>query len=468
MSRTFTTADQQAFAQLSGDWNPVHIDPLAARRSLFGGIVVHGVHLLLWALDELAAARELRSLSKLRARFERGLVIGEPVSAEWQTDGVRARCKLTSATGSVARISLTPSNSGSDCWAGLEQIRRDPCEEHAISDLAGKRGEIALALPASWKIMFPALSRGFSPSQVAVMLATTRLVGMVSPGLHSIFASLDLGCNLSAPAGGNLEYEVKVIDTRVQLVEMEVWTNGLHGTVGAFVRPKPYRQPSIKELRDAVEPGEFAGTRAIVIGGSRGLGELTAKLLAVGGASVTLTWCQGEAEAQAIVQEAAAVGRDVKTFAFDTAAPPPHEPPPANPYTDLYYFATPRIRSGEPGKFNPGIFAAFVDAYVTGFARSVYWFIPRAISNAGVWYPSTAFLDHPDDPFAEYTAAKFCGEALCDQMSKQLLPLRVFADRLPPLHTDQTQTLTPVQTHDNVTIVLEILRRHRGLNSVQP
>ena len=50
-TRSFSIADQTAFATLSGDFNPLHIDAVAARRLMFGRPVVHGIHLLLWALD---------------------------------------------------------------------------------------------------------------------------------------------------------------------------------------------------------------------------------------------------------------------------------------------------------------------------------------------------------------------------------------------------------------------------------
>ena len=42
--RIFTLADQIAFAELSGDNNPLHLDPVVARRTLFGQPIVHGVH----------------------------------------------------------------------------------------------------------------------------------------------------------------------------------------------------------------------------------------------------------------------------------------------------------------------------------------------------------------------------------------------------------------------------------------
>ena len=41
--RRFSIADQRRFADLSGDSNPMHMDPVAARRLLSGQLVVHGV-----------------------------------------------------------------------------------------------------------------------------------------------------------------------------------------------------------------------------------------------------------------------------------------------------------------------------------------------------------------------------------------------------------------------------------------
>ena len=44
--------DNDDFAELSGDFNPLHVDATYARRLQFGSAVVHGVHHLLRALDQ--------------------------------------------------------------------------------------------------------------------------------------------------------------------------------------------------------------------------------------------------------------------------------------------------------------------------------------------------------------------------------------------------------------------------------
>ena len=41
--RTVTQADIAAFAEVSGDHNPVHLDPEFARDTIFGGVIAHGM-----------------------------------------------------------------------------------------------------------------------------------------------------------------------------------------------------------------------------------------------------------------------------------------------------------------------------------------------------------------------------------------------------------------------------------------
>ncbi len=80
-SRIFTEADQIRFADVSGDRNPMHLDAVKARRTQAGVPVVHGVHLLLWALDVAARKDVARSpMLRLRANFKRFVAVGETVA----------------------------------------------------------------------------------------------------------------------------------------------------------------------------------------------------------------------------------------------------------------------------------------------------------------------------------------------------------------------------------------------------
>jgi len=43
ISRSFTEQDVKDFARLSGDFNPIHVDPEFAKTTIFGQRIVHGV-----------------------------------------------------------------------------------------------------------------------------------------------------------------------------------------------------------------------------------------------------------------------------------------------------------------------------------------------------------------------------------------------------------------------------------------
>src|SRR5882724_3604097 len=80
MRRIFTLDDQDFFARLSGDFNPMHMDPVAARRTLFGRPVVHGIHTLLCAIEGwLALHDEPVRLRTLQVAFRGPVIVGEPV-----------------------------------------------------------------------------------------------------------------------------------------------------------------------------------------------------------------------------------------------------------------------------------------------------------------------------------------------------------------------------------------------------
>ena len=65
IQHSFSLDDQVAFAKLSGDYNPVHLDPLKARRTRFGYPVVHGIHLMLWELIIKKLKLEIQNIAIL-------------------------------------------------------------------------------------------------------------------------------------------------------------------------------------------------------------------------------------------------------------------------------------------------------------------------------------------------------------------------------------------------------------------
>ena len=81
--RQFALLDQQVFAEVSGDFNPIHTDPIAARRLPFGEPIVHGIHLVLWGLEQILADQLVEAsgleIVRLQANFKIPVKLGMTV-----------------------------------------------------------------------------------------------------------------------------------------------------------------------------------------------------------------------------------------------------------------------------------------------------------------------------------------------------------------------------------------------------
>src|SRR5207342_2978126 len=86
------------------------------------------------------------------------------------------------------------------------------------------------------------------------------------------------------------------VDERFRIVRLNVSGPGIAGEIAAFGRMPPTEQPTIQEIAALVPTDAYAGATVLVVGGSRGLGEVTAKACAAGGAHILITYAVGRAE----------------------------------------------------------------------------------------------------------------------------------------------------------------------------
>lgn len=80
--KQITPALIRAYAQASGDLNPLHLDPEFAARTHFGGIVAHGMLLLAFIDEMLSEAFEESWLAggKLRVTLKAPAYVGDELS----------------------------------------------------------------------------------------------------------------------------------------------------------------------------------------------------------------------------------------------------------------------------------------------------------------------------------------------------------------------------------------------------
>lgn len=463
-SRSFSMDDQARFAELTGDVNPLHMDPVTARRTAAGAPVVHGIHLLLWALDEFfKRAPNLSVPSSIVANFTRFLKVDEVVEVKHTQESADSnRLILQSGGSSIAGIRLAgagilrsaPKRLGTERWQPEVPI------SHELESVATMKGMVPQrSKREAFDLEFPHAAKKIGATRLAAMGCSTYLVGMVVPGNHSIFAKLAVElCETDDVSG--LSFSVRSFDTRLGLCTIDIVGSGLAGVVESVLRPAPVHQMPMSNLAGEISPKEFEGSSALVIGGTRGLGELTAKILASGGGDVTITYARGEEDARRVQAEIKSMGgfceiteldveRDILSQISELSAP----------VKSMYYFATPSIFSGGMSKsLSDSRLKHFLLYYVTAFDALVHAVHSKRDGPMTAFYPSSIAVGELSNGMMEYAIAKSAGETLCAYLNKTLPDVNIHMLRLPKLRTDQTNSLVPTGYAHTLETILPAVR----------
>jgi acyl dehydratase len=471
-TRVFEAADRDAFARLSGDYNPIHVDPVKARRTQAGAPVVHAAHALLWTLEALVETSSVGPICGVKARFNRFIYDGDVVVlrvVERTTGAIKAELRVAGAKVAIVSVDLRTclkqrTERVDPCGQIVASVRELP-DELQLASMEGLRGFFPHAQPlGASRVAFPRLAARIGESRVASLAAISGLVGMVCPGLHSISSAYTVDFEEEQRASGGLSFATTEVDERFRRIVMKVSGSGLSGSVECFARPPPVQQPDMAALRGLVGPAEFAGCTALVVGGSRGLGELTAKLIAAGGGGTILTYAVGVVDAERVAAEIEAVGSPCQVTPFDARLEV--EPQLRNlgvEPTHMYYFATPRIFKQRPTLFSSEVLAEFLRVYVEAFYETCRVLASRRRGRIAAFYPSSLAVEERPRDATEYAMAKAAGEVLCADMNRLMPRVRIEVRRLPRLLTDQTATMVPSETASSLDTMLPIIRAVQSL-----
>ncbi|SEQ37180.1 NAD(P)-dependent dehydrogenase, short-chain alcohol dehydrogenase family [Faunimonas pinastri] len=465
-ARSFSLADQQLFAALSGDRNPMHLDAQAARRTQAGDCVVHGVHAALWALDCLAAdGVPLSSLASLRVAFNRFIHLDQPVRLTWRSPAagsLKAQVELEGTAAVTLTLKFGPRGEADVAgWSGLSDLAIGNVPDQPASatfpDIAGRL--VAPAASETFGAAFPHACQALGTARISALALLSTLVGMICPGLHSVFSGFAVKLTEPANAAG-LFVRTRSFDERFRLATIDISGSGVAGEVSAFERFAPV-ESRFADLAAQVTPGEFVGRRALIVGGSRGLGAATAKLIAAGGGQAVITYVRGAEEAEKVRAEivAACGAKSCTVLPFDAARDAaPQLAGLSGEITHFYYFATPRIFRQSGTVFDPAVFTEFLRFYVDGFAATLQALLERSGGTLHALYPSSVAVADRPKQMTEYAMAKAAGEILCADMARAQARLTISAPRLPRILTDQTATVPPVEAADAVATMLPLLR----------
>lgn len=473
----FEISEQQNhdFAVLSGDYNPLHVDPVYARRLQFGRPVIHGVHHLLRVCDLVCAQlgdSKLVRFKNLKAVFPNPVSVGQLINYECHVSDAGDAFDISAFCGDKMILSLKAQLFDRyDKKHDLQVKNIFPPKEAPVLQVFPphhSEGECDLYLDVdACQKLFPNLAVSLDLLQIALLLSCTRIVGMKCPGMHSIFSRINLeffSDKVADVIGGQIHYFENYKDGRVQIMKVGVKSGAMEGVLDTFFRPTPVTQASYSELCARLTPGEFMGRRALIIGGSRGVGETTAKILAAGGADVVVTYNNGLADAQAIENEIndSSLPGTCKVIQLDVCDVDAHS---AFRFADgqlpthIYYFASPYIQANRNACWDAELYGKFCRFYLQAFSEIVALYADAAqeCEEISFFYPSTIYIEKPEKGFSEYAVAKAAGEALCIQLASRYRTSQFITPRLARMATDQTSSIIPVKSESTFDVMYKAL-----------
>ena len=455
--KCFLLNDQVAFAHFSGDTNPIHVDKIAARRTLNGQCIVHSMHCLLWALDSLAKEKHITS-SKIGVSFLKPIFLGEEVYCVWNELNKRLSILTNETTLAIIDLEIGEITPNNEILTPIKEVPRNVPRELTFlecSKLSNQPfkiyGDTNLA-----NRLFPSFSDLYGIAIACEIGAISQIVGMECPGLHSLFAALtvEITKKNTMPVFG-----VSKSDERFNFLNIFAKGNTLVAKIESFFRPMPSKNVHISNLATLVKNNEFKNIHALVIGGSRGLGEVVAKLISAGGGEPTITYHVGNIEAERIVNEIRAWGGKCEMTQL-TINEKDSLPLNCSNINQLYYFASPMVLGKRSKNYDEEMLSLYRTIYVDCFNNICKELISRN-SKCSVFYPSTIFIDNPPPGFENYIQVKIEGEKLCEELNKNSV-IDIIAPRLPVLATDQNQSIINQKPANNAEILLPFIKVMQG------
>lgn len=442
----FEESHLSAFARLSWDTNPLHVDRLYAGRTHFGQRVVYGVAATLVALGRYVAAGHRVRIAHLRCAFRKPLFIGpdyelsvrdapDRTVLRWLHDGVpQSDIVITWATDvecsdEKPRGPFAPRGEARDGSAASlpKALDYDIADE---ADLLSTLGLEPRALPRE---------------QVRTLAGLSYLVGMECPGRQALFSNLEVTFPQEpSRSGGHFFQDLSAaLDERFDRLQVRGKTaRGATFNLAAFVRPRPADE-SIDDVAARMGPRPASvGKRVLVTGASRGFGAAVAKAFAVDGANVVVHCHTQLASGASVVAEAQRFGQatllqgdlasdaGAKTFVeavVATAGVP-----------DLVVLnATPPIDQCLTKALSARELSSFVGRSLALVHAPLRQLVGQ-MTTGTVAVISSVYVTQKPEAFGHYVAAKAAIEALIAVVAKEHPKIRMVIVRPPPMLTDQT------------------------------
>jgi NAD(P)-dependent dehydrogenase (short-subunit alcohol dehydrogenase family)/acyl dehydratase len=339
-----------AFADTTGDYSSIHTNPHFARKTRFREPIVHGMLPLLLILRNVLAGCGVAGTPRLHTvscRFRDALRIGECVRLEanrsvdepptWSLAVRRVRDGSLVMSGTA--VVADGARAGASTYE-CEGLLATPAEEnrYTLAELAPGITERLVFRPnpsAFGRVLHlvdAALGREpqatFEDRSTTALMLLSTLIGMRLPGRYATFLDAEVSFPVHFDDDTDTVLEGRVVDilpsgSRMRL-EVTWRQNGRLlgiGKASTMIGATPDQAISCAAIRAEHLGFGIEGRVALVTGASRGIGEASAKALAMSGARVAVHYFRGKADAEAIVADIVGNGGQAVAVPADLTDP---------------------------------------------------------------------------------------------------------------------------------------------------
>ena len=438
---TITEVDQKIFSELSNDYNPIHLDKIYSYKTLFDKPIIYGILLIIKSLDNLKITKR-QKINYIKSEFINFVNIHDLITIEYDKNIIKIYKENNILCTKIKYLLSDDDN---------EYIINNNNNNliNPLSDESPKESYL-YNLNINLDILeknYNNIFRNFNLLQIFQIINLSTFVGMITPGLNSIFNSFELSyIDNNYNDLYTLFFNIDNFDDAHKLCLYNIEGKNINGNITCLYRPESIKQIKIKDLY--IDNKQFKNEKVLVIGGSRGLGEVISKIFFAGGADVTLTYFNCHQEALNIQQESE---NKIKILKYDVLKDYDNINDIIDniEFTKIFYMATPKLI--KYNNFNNNMFENYYNYYCKGF---IFLFNTINKNNLKyIFYPSTMYLEITND-YLEYTLTKNIAENIINNLKKNNNNIFFDCVRLPRLLTDLTNNIIDI-SKDPVEYFLE-------------
>jgi hypothetical protein len=438
------------FAKKSGDFNPLHLDEKYSSRYLFGRRIAHGSLVLSLVLKKTTLSNDL--ITDLKCLFLKPIYINDYLNFEtknyknFQSIIVRKKnkekvidilIKKKNQNFNYQKFSLKKANAKKKL---ISQIR----EEKDIIKNIGKVKKINLYLK---KKKFLTVNKNL----FYFILLVSKEIGMNYPGQRSLF----LSCRFKLQNTLFKDSNFKILDFDKNLSSLIAEYNFGYYTCETKSLLLPNKKKIIstnKKLNLKLLKNSFF----LVIGGSRGLGFLTTRILLNSGFNVTSTYFNNKDELIKLKKIFPSTLK-IKKINILTKKDKRRILNILYKYDYIFYFSSCKIL--KTGQYFDKQYFNNLKLFYLNFLQFIIFNKNRLKSNCKVFFPSTIFLDDKfkKKQFSEYTKVKKEVENISEKFNKVHRKL-FYNYRLKAFDTDQNYSFYQKKIKNDVYSYVNILK----------